>query len=41
MGRRINLALPEDSMILTKNIGAAPHTGGKTFTNPQVTSIAG
>lgn len=31
-GRRINLALPEESMILTKNIGTAPHTGGKVFT---------
>src|SRR6185295_479107 len=32
VGRRINLALPEESMIITKNIGTAPHTGGKTFT---------
>ena len=32
VGRRINLALPEESMILTKNIGTAPHTGGKVFT---------
>jgi hypothetical protein len=32
VGRRINLALPEESMIITKNIGAAPHTGGKLFT---------
>jgi hypothetical protein len=31
-GRRINLALPEESMVITKNTGAAPHTGGKTFT---------
>ena len=31
-GRRINLAIPEESMLITKNIGAAPHTGGKTFT---------
>jgi hypothetical protein len=31
-GRRINLALPEDSMLITKNIGEAPHTGGKLFT---------
>ncbi len=30
-GRRINLALPEESMILTKSDGAAPHTGGKLF----------
>jgi hypothetical protein len=28
-GRRINLALPEDSMLLTKATGAVPHTGGK------------
>jgi hypothetical protein len=32
VGRRINLALPEESMLITKNIGAAPHTGGKLFT---------
>lgn len=32
VGRRINLALPAESMLITKNIGAAPHTGGKTFT---------
>ena len=31
-GRRINLALPEESMVITKNIGTAPHTGGKVFT---------
>jgi len=31
VGRRINLALPEESMIITKNIGTAPHTGGKVF----------
>ncbi|MBN8459229.1 MAG: PSD1 domain-containing protein [Verrucomicrobia bacterium] len=27
-GRRINLAVPEDSLLLTKAIGAVPHTGG-------------
>jgi hypothetical protein len=27
-GRRINLAVPEDSLLLTKSIGAVPHTGG-------------
>ncbi|MGL4400384.1 MAG: DUF1549 domain-containing protein, partial [Luteolibacter sp.] len=27
-GRRINLALPEESLLLTKSIGAVPHTGG-------------
>ncbi|GAA5482873.1 PSD1 and planctomycete cytochrome C domain-containing protein [Haloferula sargassicola] len=30
-GRRINLALPEDSLLLTKAIGDVPHTGGKLF----------
>ena len=28
-GRRINLALPEDSLLLRKAIEAVPHTGGK------------
>lgn len=32
IGRRINLALPEASMLLTKCTGEAPHTGGKLFT---------
>ena len=32
IGRRINLALPETSMLLTKCVGEAPHTGGKLFT---------
>ncbi|MEO7317953.1 MAG: DUF1549 domain-containing protein, partial [Chthoniobacteraceae bacterium] len=32
VGRRVNLAIPEDSMVITKNIGTAPHTGGKLFT---------
>jgi hypothetical protein len=27
--RRINLAQPEQSLLLTKNVGDAPHTGGK------------
>lgn len=27
-GRRINLAVPEESLMLTKSIGAVPHTGG-------------
>ncbi len=31
IGRRINLALPEDSLMLTKAIGAVQHTGGKSF----------
>ncbi|HEV7867032.1 MAG TPA: DUF1549 and DUF1553 domain-containing protein, partial [Chthoniobacteraceae bacterium] len=30
-GRRINLAIPEESMVITKATGAAPHTGGKLF----------
>ena len=28
-GRRINLALPEESLLITKAIGTVPHTGGK------------
>ncbi|MFK7909155.1 MAG: PSD1 and planctomycete cytochrome C domain-containing protein [Akkermansiaceae bacterium] len=30
-GRRINLALPEDSLLLTKATESVPHTGGKLF----------
>ena len=30
-GRRINLALPEESLMITKSTGAVPHTGGKLF----------
>ena len=30
-GRRINLALPEESLMVTKAVGAVPHTGGKLF----------
>jgi hypothetical protein len=30
-GRRINLAIPEESMMVTKATGEAPHTGGKLF----------
>jgi hypothetical protein len=30
-GRRINLAMPDASMLLTKADGEAPHTGGKKF----------
>lgn len=29
--RRINLAVPEDSLLLEKCVGAVPHTGGKRF----------
>ncbi|MCP5537395.1 MAG: PSD1 domain-containing protein [Akkermansiaceae bacterium] len=30
-GRRINLAIPEDSLLLTKATESVPHTGGKLF----------
>jgi hypothetical protein len=30
-GRRVNLALPEESLLITKAIGAVPHTGGKVI----------
>ena len=30
-GRRINLALPEESLLMTKSVGSVPHTGGKRF----------
>ncbi|MFQ5734222.1 MAG: DUF1549 domain-containing protein [Planctomycetaceae bacterium] len=30
-GRRINLALPQDSLLLTKTSAQVPHTGGKRF----------
>ncbi|MCG6158159.1 DUF1549 domain-containing protein [Rubinisphaera margarita] len=30
-GRRINVAVPEESLLLLKSIGAVPHTGGKRF----------
>jgi len=29
--RRINLAIPENSLLLTKAVGEVPHTGGKRF----------
>ena len=28
-GRRINLAVPEESLMITKSLGSVPHTGGK------------
>ncbi|MEO5715735.1 MAG: PSD1 and planctomycete cytochrome C domain-containing protein [Luteolibacter sp.] len=28
-GRRINLAVPEESLLITKSLGSVPHTGGK------------
>jgi hypothetical protein len=30
-GRRINLALPAESLLLEKSVGKVPHTGGKRF----------
>lgn len=30
-GRRINLSVPAESLLVTKSIGAVPHTGGKRF----------
>ncbi len=32
IGRRINLAAPEESLLLTKATGEVPHTGGELFT---------
>lgn len=29
--RRINLAIPEDSLLMEKAVGSVPHTGGKLF----------
>lgn len=31
VGRRINLAVPAESTLIEKSIGAVPHTGGKRF----------
>ena len=31
VGRRINAAIPEESLLLLKAIGAVPHTGGRLF----------
>ena len=31
IGRRINLALPEESLIIQKALGQVPHTGGERF----------
>ncbi|MBX3412987.1 MAG: DUF1553 domain-containing protein [Pirellulales bacterium] len=30
-GRRINLALPAESLLMEKSVGSVPHTGGKRF----------
>lgn len=32
VGRRVNLAIPEESTLLEKSIGAVPHTGNDCFT---------
>lgn len=32
-GRRVNLAVPADSLLLTKATGSVPHTGGELFTS--------
>ena len=34
--RRVNLAVPEDSLFLTKAVGKVPHTGGKLFGDDSV-----
>src|SRR5215207_8265704 len=34
--RRINLAQPAESLLLTKTVGDAPHTGGKRFEKDSV-----
>jgi hypothetical protein len=31
IGRRVNLAIPEESLIIEKGLGAVPHTGGERF----------
>ena len=32
IGRRVNLAIPEESLAVQKALGAVPHTGGERFT---------
>jgi len=32
IGRRVNLALPEESLVVQKALGFVPHTGGERFT---------
>src|SRR5206468_10392751 len=31
IGRRINLAIPEESLVIEKGLGRVPHTGGERF----------
>ena len=31
LGRRINLAVPAESLLITKSLGSVPHSGGKRF----------
>jgi hypothetical protein len=31
IGRRVNLAIPEESLLIEKGLGAVPHTGGERF----------
>jgi hypothetical protein len=33
IGRRLNLALPEESLLVEKALGRVPHTGGERFTD--------
>jgi len=32
IGRRVNVAIPEESLVIQKALGAVPHTGGERFT---------
>ena len=36
VGRRINMAVPNESLILLKATGAVPHTGGQRFKKESV-----
>src|SRR5207247_8950298 len=31
IGRRVNLAIPEESLVIEKALGRVPHTGGERF----------
>jgi hypothetical protein len=37
--RRINLAIPDESLLITKTTGASPHTGGKLFEPDSVYAV--